>query len=324
MTDEGNKIAHLAPRRDLCPTEPMSSPIPTPQNSPALWQHLLPIPRADGHKYLRGHALVVSGGPWQTGAARLAARGALRVGAGLVTLASPPDALAINAAHLTAIMLKPMHGPDGLTAILADHRMSALAMGPGLGVGQVTRELVAAGLRSSASHADEGSTPRAFVLDADALTSFAATPQALRALIGHAPGPVVLTPHKGEFSRVFSWLQDDTLNKPDLPVPKSQLASEAARWSGATVVLKGAETIIAHPDGRIVVSSAPMPWLATAGSGDVLAGLITGLLAQGMPAFEAACAAVWMHVEAARHCGPGLIAEDLPEALPKVWASLVP
>ena len=273
-------------------------------NEPALWRDLLPLPRAEGHKYGRGHVVVVSGGITSTGAARLAARGALRGGAGLVTLASPAEALQVNAAHLTAIMLQPMDGAAGLGAILSDRRRNAVCLGPGLGVGGETRALVAEALASGA----------AVVLDADALTSFADNPEQLFAGIRLWPDrPVVMTPHTGEFSRLFGAAEADS---------KLGRARLAAGLSGAAVVLKGADTVVAMPDGRASIAANAPPWLATAGSGDVLAGIVAGLLAQGMPAFEAAGAGVWMHGEAGRAAGIGLIAEDLPEALPRVWADL--
>lgn len=274
-------------------------------NEPALWQRLLPFPRVEGHKYGRGHAVVVSGGIVSTGAARLAARGALRGGAGLVTLASPPEALQVNAAHLTAIMLQRMDGAAGLGAILSDRRRNAACLGPGLGIGGETRALVAEALASGA----------AVVLDADALTSFADCPEQLFSGIRLWPDrPVAMTPHMGEFGRLFGAAEADS---------KLGRARLAAERSGASVVLKGADTVVAMPDGRAAIAANAPPWLATAGSGDVLAGTITGLLAQGMPLFEAASAAVWMHGEAGRAAGIGLIAEDLPEALPGVWKRLL-
>jgi hydroxyethylthiazole kinase-like uncharacterized protein yjeF len=273
-------------------------------NEPALWLAHLPLPRVEGHKYTRGHAVVASGGMASTGAARLAARGALRAGAGLVTVASPPEALAVNAAHLTAIMLIRMDGAPGLGAILADHRRNAVCLGPGLGVGGETRALVAEALASGA----------AVVLDADALTSFADCPEQLFTGIRLWPErPVVLTPHAGELARLFGPADDGS---------KLDRARRAAELSGAVVVLKGADTVVAAPDGRASIAANAPPWLATAGSGDVLAGIATGLLAQRMLAFDAASAAVWMHGEAGNAAGIGLIAEDLPEALPGVWREL--
>jgi hydroxyethylthiazole kinase-like uncharacterized protein yjeF len=274
-------------------------------NEPALWLSALPRLSASGHKYARGHALVQSGPMHQTGAARMSAMGALRAGAGLVTLASPRDALAVNAAHLTAIMLTPCDNAQELAAILADARKNALVLGPGGGVNPHTRALAEAALALPASPA--------LVLDADALTVFAGDEDALFHAIKSRNGPVVLTPHDGEFARLFDWDEASKLSR----------ARASAARSGAIIVYKGADTVVAHPDGRASVARNAPPWLATAGSGDVLAGVIAGLLAQNMPAFEAACAAVWMHGESAQNFGPGLIAEDLPSMLPNVWSDLL-
>jgi hydroxyethylthiazole kinase-like uncharacterized protein yjeF len=279
------------------------------ENTPALWRRLIPTPRSDGHKYDRGHAVVVSGPSWSTGAARLAARGALRAGAGLVTIASPRDALAVNAAANLAVMVRPVDGASELAAFLVDRRLNALAIGPGAGVGEATCGLVLAAL----------SGERAVVLDADALTSFASEPHrlgdAIRARGGRA---TVLTPHEGEFSRYFGALDDQT--KVGSKLERARLA---ARIVGATVILKGADTVVAGLDGRVAIAANAPAYLATAGSGDVLTGIIAGLLAQGMPAFEAAAAAVWLHGESAAAFGPGLISEDLPEMLPKVYRALL-
>ena len=272
-------------------------------NEPALWLDRFPWPQAQGHKYARGHAVVVSGGISSTGAARLGARGALRAGAGLVTLASPRDALAVNAAQLTAIMLRPMDDAAELAALLADTRKNAVMMGPGGGVGEHLRRLARAALASGA----------ALVLDADALTSFAENPDPLFAAIKARAAPVVLTPHEGEFARLFGRSDEGS---------KLDRARAAAQRSGAVLVLKGADSVVASPDGRASINATTSPWLATAGTGDVLAGMVLGLLAAGMDAFDAASAAVWMHGAAARAFGPGLIAEDLPEMLPEVLRDL--
>lgn len=277
-------------------------------NEPSLWSQALARLRPEGHKYSRGHAAVLSGGMSTTGAARLAARGALRAGAGLVTIASPRDALSVNAAANLAIMVRPVDGAAELEGFLADNRRNAIAMGPGGGVGATMRELVMAALASKA----------AVVLDADALTSFAEEPAALASAIAKRGGlSVVLTPHEGEFSRLFNNLQKnyDVNSKPE----KTRLA---ARFSDAVMVLKGADTVVAAPDGRATIAANAPASLATAGSGDVLTGMIAGLLAQGMPAFEAASAAVWLHGEAAASFGPGLISEDLPDELPRVYRRL--
>ncbi len=279
------------------------------ENLPALWRSHFPVPRHEGHKYDRGHAVVVSGPPWSTGAARLAARGALRAGAGLVTIASPREALAVNAATNLAIMVRPVDGAAELAAFLGDRRLNAVALGPGIGVGEATCELVLAALAGE----------RGVVLDADALTSFAGNPGRLAdALRSRAKRTAILTPHEGEFSRYFGVLDEKTKAG-----SKLERASAAATLTGATVLLKGADTVVAAPDGRAAIASNAPAYLATAGAGDVLTGIAAGLLAQDMPAFEAACAAVWLHGEAASTFGPGLISEDLPEALPAVYRSLL-
>jgi hydroxyethylthiazole kinase-like uncharacterized protein yjeF len=272
-------------------------------NSRALWQSEIPKIGSDTHKYRRGHVLVVSG-PWaNTGASRLAAMAALRCGAGLVTVAADGEAARIHAAHLTAIMIRQCDGPSDLQAILEDSRFTAVAVGPAAGITGQTRDMVMTCLRSDA----------AIVLDADALTVFADDPTPLFSAIGDRDAPVVMTPHAGEFARLF----------PDLAEGLSgggriERAGEAAARSGATLVLKGADTVVAAPAGPVSISANAPPWLATAGSGDVLTGIVTGLLAQGMPAFPAASAAVWMHAEAARAFGPGLTADDLPGELPPI------
>jgi hydroxyethylthiazole kinase-like uncharacterized protein yjeF len=272
-------------------------------NEPELWLARFPWPKDDSHKYARGHAVVVSGPVYSTGAARLAARGALRAGAGLVTVASPRDALQVNAAQLTAIMVREADDARGLNSLLEDRRKNAVLIGPGVGVGERTKEMVMAALASGA----------ALVLDADALTSFADDPKPLFAAIGARAAPVVFTPHDGEFARVF----------PDLAhLSKLDRARQAASRSGAVITLKGADTVVAAPDGRASINASTSPWLATAGTGDVLAGMSLGLLAQAMPAFDAASAAVWLHGAAAKAFGPGLIAEDLPEMLPRVLREL--
>jgi len=277
-------------------------------NRPALWGQTFPQPRAEGHKYLRGDAVVLSGGLSTTGAARLAARGALRAGAGLVTIACPREALHVNAAASLAVMVRPVEGVAELAAFLADKRRNAVLLGPGGGVGPAMRDLMAVALASGA----------AVVLDADALTSFADEPAELIDLVGERGSrEVVLTPHEGEFARLFKEIYENH----DIKV-KLEKTRVAARSFGAVVLLKGADTVVAAPDGRASISDNAPPTLATAGSGDVLAGMITGLLAQGMPAFEAASAAAWLHGEAAVGFGPGLISEDLPEALPAVYRRL--
>jgi hydroxyethylthiazole kinase-like uncharacterized protein yjeF len=277
-------------------------------NEPALWREAFPVPQPEGHKYARGHAVAVSGGTSTTGAARLAARGALRAGAGLVTIASPGDALAVNASANLAIMVREVEGAEQLAEFLSDTRRNAVVLGPGGGIGQGMRRQVRAALKSEA----------AVVLDADALTSFAEEPDSLFGAIRARSGrPVVLTPHEGEFSRLFRDLTGHAQVR-----SKLERARAAAQASGAIVLLKGPDTVVAAPDGRASIASNAPPYLATAGAGDVLAGMIAGLLAQHMPAFEAVSAAVWLHGEAALQFGPGLIAEDLPDALPAVYRRL--
>ena len=276
-------------------------------NSPTLWGRGFPVPQAGGHKYARGHAVVVSGDMSSTGAARLAARGALRAGAGLVTLASPRDALAVNAVANTAVMVRAVDGAEELRAFLSSARRNAVVLGPGGGVGQEMRDKVLAALDGE----------RGVVLDADALTSFADDSQALFAAIQTRQAATVLTPHEGEFSRLFKMLPD-VLNSSS----KLERARQAAQASGAVCLLKGSDTVVAAPDGRAAICENAPPWLATAGSGDVLAGFVAGLLAQRMAGFAAATAAVWLHGEAGREAGPGLIAEDLPEMLPRIYRRL--
>jgi hydroxyethylthiazole kinase-like uncharacterized protein yjeF len=273
------------------------------------------ILKPPGHKYDHGHALVFSGGQGQSGAARLAARAALRIGAGLVTIAAPPGAMAECAAQLTAIMLRDIPDAAACAELLADRRLNALCLGPGLGLDRA-RALVPVALAAS----------RALVLDADALTAFADDPPALFARLH--PG-VILTPHDGEFARLFpdlaARLSDTPTHGPAFGRVEAALA--AAARAGCTLLLKGRDTIIADHTGRCAVHAATgdraAPWLATAGAGDVLAGFITGLLARGLDPFQAATAAAWLHVETARHFGPGLIAEDLPETLPAILRKLV-
>jgi hydroxyethylthiazole kinase-like uncharacterized protein yjeF len=276
-------------------------------NHPELWGHGFPRPHPDAHKYQRGHTLVLSGAAAHTGAARLAARGALRVGSGLVTLASPTEALAVNAAHLTAIMLRPCDWPSDLQGILADQRFNAVALGPALGVGSGTQELVRVALRSG----------HAAVLDADALTSFRGETSLLFEEIAAQERPVVLTPHDGEFERLYD---GHALLEVSSKLERARLAAALGQ---SVMVLKGPDTVITAPDRRAAINENGTPYLATAGSGDVLSGLIAGLLAQGMAGFEAACAGVWLHAEAGRRFGPGLIAEDLPEMLPEVLRGLL-
>ncbi|WP_267357161.1 MULTISPECIES: NAD(P)H-hydrate dehydratase [unclassified Methylobacterium] len=280
---------------------------PLDRSGPDLWATAFPRLTGASHKYTRGHALVLSGPATKTGAARLAARGALRIGAGLVTIASPAGALAENAAHLTAIMLRPCETADDLDDLLTDERLNVVLAGPGLGAGEPTRERVAVA----------ASAGRGLVLDADALTSFSGQARLLAAHLEDGAARAVLTPHAGEFARLF-----DGTPAMDEGADKVARARAAASLTGAVVVYKGADTVIASPDGRAAINDHGSPYLGTAGSGDVLAGLIAGLMAQGMEPFEAAAAAVWLHGDAGLRHGPGLIAEDIPELMPAVLNDL--
>lgn len=277
------------------------------ENGPALWMANFPSLAFDTHKYRRGHVGVFSGGPTATGAARLSAMAAARAGAGAVTVLSPADALAANAAHLTSIMLRSAETLEEVGDFLRERRPDALVYGPGLAGGPETGALLID------MFADLREYLPAIVLDASALTSLARQADAFFAVstCDGAP-PIVLTPHEGEFARLFPDLAGDK------GLSKLEKARAAAVRAGGTVILKGADTVIAAPDGRAAINSNGTPLLATPGSGDVLSGIVAALLAQHMPPFHAACAGVWLHAEAARRFGPGLIAEDLPLALAQV------
>ncbi len=273
------------------------------------------LKKQSDHKYTHGHALILSGGSGKTGAARLAARGALRIGAGLVTIACPERALWQVAAHVTAIMTTTLDGAPGLTELLQDTRLNALCLGPGLGLGVDTQALVLAALKGN----------RATVLDADALSRFERNPDVLFDAIHEN---VILTPHAGEFKRLFPDIAEK-LGTPAETGPaysKVNATRDAAARAGCTVLFKGPDTVIADASGRCSINASiydrAAPWLATAGSGDVLAGFITGLLARGFPPMQAAETAAWLHTECALSFGPGLIAEDISEELPKVLRSL--
>ena len=281
-------------------------------NTPGMWLGALIDRGPSAHKYQHGSVLVWSGPPLATGASRLAATAALRAGAGLVTLAGTKEALMVHAAHVTAVMLKQAEGSAELTELLKDKRYTSVVLGPANGVGPEMRELVAATMAAQ----------RACVLDADALTSFSGEARELANIIQTNREPVVLTPHEGEFLRL-------TGTKPP-PVEPGEAqgewrvvnARDAARLFQSTLVLKGARTVVAAADGRVAINENAPPWLATAGSGDVLSGIIGGLLAQGMPGFEAACAGVWLHGLAGQIAGRGMIAEDLVLAVSNAVATL--
>ena len=258
---------------------------------------------------------MVSGGPGHTGAARLAARGALRAGAGLVSVVTSARALSVNAAHLTAIMMRVCDDPDEFSDLLTDDRFNALALGPALGVGEAARRWVEAALEAD----------RATVLDADALTSFSGEAESFAALT-RAPrdNAIVLTPHEGELKRLLAGSGESSVEAREIAGRASKLdrALGLAAFTGAVVVHKGADTVIAGPEGRAFINENGSPHLGTAGSGDVLGGIVAGLMARGMPGFEAAACGVWMHAAAGGRFGPGLIAEDLPELLPAVMREL--
>lgn len=298
VTFHAKKPAHvLEPGRSLCGEVVVAdiglaaSRSLTVENGPELWLPRFPWPTASSHKHARGRLVVVSGDAWHTGAARLAARGGLRIGAGLVTVYSPPDALATNAAHLEAVMLRPFETDLELEQASAD--VDAAVIGPAAGINETTLLNVMALARTGA----------ALILDADAITVFRDDPEELFSVLDRDD---VLTPHVGEFERLFPGL---LAGAPE----RLTAARRAAERAGAVVLLKGVDTVIAAPGGRAAVNPNGSPWLATAGSGDVLAGFIGGLVAQGMESFEAACASAWIHAEAAELHGPGLISEDLPD-----------
>ncbi len=270
------------------------------ENGPDMWLSQFPWPGADSHKHARGRLIVISGNAWSSGAARLAARAGLRIGSGLVTLYAGQDALVANAAHLEAVMLRPFDTDIELER--AAHTADAAVIGPAAGVTEMTRMNVLALARTGA----------ALVIDADAITVFRDEPETLFSVLDRDD---VLTPHAGEFERLFPGLLKAAPER-------ITAARRAARKAGAVVLLKGADTVIAAPDGRVAINTNGSPWLATAGSGDVLAGYIGGLISQGMESFEAVCAAVWIHAEAAELHGPGLISEDLPGLTPAVLRRL--
>ncbi|MEP6067533.1 MAG: NAD(P)H-hydrate dehydratase [Paracoccaceae bacterium] len=272
--------------------------------------------KGQGHKYDHGHALVLSGPPGHGGAARLAARGALRVGAGLVTILCPLRAVFEHSTQPNAIMIRGIDGPTGFVEILEDVRVSSVCLGPGLGLTQITAEMVRVALKSE----------KAAVLDADALSRFERAPDTL---FQQLHTRTVITPHEGEFRRLFPDIAETLTSAADEGATESKIAAAhaAAERAGCIVLLKGEITVIAHPDGRCAVHMATQdraaPWLATAGSGDVLSGFIVGLMARGVPPMEAAEAGAWLHVECARRFGPSLIADDLPDQLPGVLSDVL-
>ncbi|WP_340149693.1 NAD(P)H-hydrate dehydratase [uncultured Sneathiella sp.] len=267
-------------------------------NDPELWQDDLPSLGPEIQKYSRGHAAIVGGGTAATGAARLAARASLRAGAGAATVVSPPSALQTYAAALEAVMVVSLADGEAFESWLRERRVGTVLVGPGNGVTERTREFTSLALESSAN----------VIIDADGLTVFKDDPDTLFSLIGEKEyGEVVLTPHEAEFERIFS-----------LAGSKLERVRMAASLSGAVVLLKGADTVIATPDGKAVINYNAPPYLATAGSGDVLAGLITGFFSGGMSAFSAASAAAWVHGEAGEAIGPGLISEDIETAIPSI------
>ena len=308
VTFHRKKPAHvIEPGKELCGEIVIagigltSPPTALVENHPDQWAMRMPWPATGSHKHARGRLIVISGEMWSTGAARLASRAGLRIGAGLVTLMSPPDALGVNAAHLEAVMLSPFDTDMELEAA-ATHADAAI-IGPAAGVNEATVSNLFALARTGA----------AMVIDADALTAFRDDPAELFSVLDRDD---VLTPHVGEFERIFPGLLKSTPER-------ITAARQAATRAHAVVLIKGPDTVIAAPDGRCAVNTNGSPWLATAGSGDVLAGFIGGLIAQGMDSFEATCAAVWIHARAAALHGPGLISEDLPGLAPAVLRELI-
>jgi len=273
------------------------------ENAPALWLSDFPRVQAHQHKYDRGHALIFGGPITSTGATVLAANAALRIGAGLVSVATSREALPVYAAHFRAVMTKAISQPSDFAALIEDTHVRAVLLGPGAGVTDQTKASVLAALQSR----------KATVLDADALNVFAAKPESLFEAID---GPCILTPHTGEFARLFG------VHTQSAEV-RIAAARAAAAKTRAVVILKGNHTVIASPEGAVAINRNATPYLATAGAGDVLAGICTGLLAQGMPAFSAACAGVWLHGAAGSAVGAGLIAEDIAGQLPFLLRSLL-
>lgn len=273
-----------------------------PNNDPSLWRDKLPVPLPEGNKYDRGYAVITGGGLLSTGATKLAAGAALRIGAGLVSVACDSESLPVYAAYFQAVMNKLVWSVEEFSAFIADEKVTAVLVGCGCGVTQKTKDFALAALNLH----------KPTVLDADALTVFKDNPNELFSAIKSAKKPCILTPHEGEFARIFS-----------IDSSRLERAKKSAEISGAVVILKGFNTVIAAPDGRVVINNNASPYLATAGSGDVLAGMCVGLLAGNMPAFEAACAVVWLHGEVGSKLGVGLIAEDIEEMLPKILSEIM-
>ncbi|WP_300647089.1 NAD(P)H-hydrate dehydratase [Paenalcaligenes sp.] len=313
------KLAHvLAPSRFLCGEikvvdiglceEDVTPPSYLYENQPALWQSAIPSPQPLQHKYQRGAALVY-GGSEMTGAARLSALACARAGAGATTIACASDVWAIYAQSMQSVMVKRWHSLSQAAALSHSSTYQTVLIGPGLAPEPSTQELVMRGLLQTQASS--------WVVDAGALTAFASQPESLFEGIHTSAAQVVLTPHEGEFARLF----------PDLALHSNQKnkverARQAAARSGAIVLLKGSDTVVASPDGRAAVQTQSSPYLASAGSGDVLAGMMTGLLAQGMSPWLAANMAVWMHSQAGLILGAGLIAEDLVQSIPTIWQQI--
>jgi ADP-dependent NAD(P)H-hydrate dehydratase / NAD(P)H-hydrate epimerase len=285
------------------------------QNAPAFWQDKLPKLTRDSHKYTRGHCLVVSGPEFQTGASRLSATAALNNGAGAVTIVGDKHALRIHAAHVTAIMMREAESPERFAAVLAKGRFDAAIIGPASGIGSQTLNRIQMAL--------DAKLP--LVLDADALTSMIGRVEHIRNSSDILP-LCVMTPHAGEFAKLFMPLLARDANFQALPSKRQQSkveqARSAARIAKAVIVFKGADTVIAAHGGRAVINRNAGPELATAGSGDVLSGLIGAHLAGGMPAFEAAAAAVWLHGFLGQQIGVGLTADRLVDAVRPLSAFL--
>lgn len=268
------------------------------RNSPELWLEHFPALKPEYNKYDRGYVVIGGGGIASTGAARISARCALRSGAGLVSVACDSESLPVYASSLQAVMTRLTNNAEEFLKLIEDKKVTSIALGSGAGVTERTQEFVLAALEMN----------KPVVIDADAISVFADNPQLLFSSI---KSPCIMTPHEGEFARLFGNLIDSRQGR-------TERAQQAAKLSGSVVILKGADTVIAAPDGKTVINYDAPPYLATAGTGDALAGICAGLLAQGMPAFAAACAAVWMHTQAAIKFGIGLIAEDIADLLPEV------